>query len=117
MPTKPKPKSPKRRPKPTWHIYAIECDNKSIYIGQTKDLEHRWNQHVTGKGGADWTKKHKPVRMFPIEKARTIKEAMIKERKWKTSTGRHRLKKMIVESNDRNKLGQDVNNFTKTLAK
>ncbi len=39
MPTKPKPKSPKRRPKPTWHIYAIECDNKSIYIGQTKDLE------------------------------------------------------------------------------
>ena len=95
MPPKPKPSSPKKKLKPTWHIYAIECDNKSIYIGLTKDLKNRWNQHSTGKGGADWTKKHKPVRIFPIEKAKTLKEAMNKERQWKTSTGRNRLKKMI----------------------
>ena len=96
MLTKSKPAIKKRKTRPTWHIYAIECDNKSIYIGQTRDLENRWNQHIAGKG-ADWTKKHKPVRMFPIEKVKSIKDALFREREWKTSTNRKKLKKMIFD--------------------
>ncbi len=95
-----KPKSkqllPKRKTRPTWHIYAIECENKSVYIGQTRDLGNRWNLHIAGKG-ADWTKKHKPIRLFPIETVKTIKDALIKEREWKTSTGRKRIRKIISE--------------------
>jgi hypothetical protein len=40
----------------TWYVYAIECNDGSLYVGQTEDLRQRWLQHVGGKG-ADWTKK------------------------------------------------------------
>lgn len=37
-------------PRPgTFYVYAIRCDNDSIYIGQTDDLQRRWNEHVTGR--------------------------------------------------------------------
>jgi GIY-YIG catalytic domain. len=26
---------------------AMECENNSIFIGRTHDLENRWNQHLT----------------------------------------------------------------------
>ena len=40
-------------------VYAILCDNDSIYIGQTDDIENRWKLHEQGKA-AKHTKKYKP---------------------------------------------------------
>jgi predicted GIY-YIG superfamily endonuclease len=59
--------------------------------------KNRWLRHSTGKG-ADWTKRHKPVRLFHFEKVKTLKAAMAKEKEWKKSTGRKRLKKILSES-------------------
>jgi predicted GIY-YIG superfamily endonuclease len=39
-----------------WYVYAIECNNGSVYIGQTKKILDRWKLHQKGKA-AQWTKK------------------------------------------------------------
>lgn len=79
-----------------WFVYAIECENSSVYIGQTKDVINRWHQHLSGKG-AEWTKKYKPVRLFYIEYLCSLKEAMSREKELKTSTGRRMLKKKLLD--------------------
>src|SRR5690554_1359977 len=39
-----------------YFVYCLECEDGSIYIGQTSNLEKRWHQHLEGKG-AEWTKR------------------------------------------------------------
>jgi predicted GIY-YIG superfamily endonuclease len=81
-------------PPPGQHcVYALLCDDGSIYIGQTTDLLKRFRQHQAGSA-ARWTKKHKPVRILHFELVATRKEAFQVERAWKSSAGRYRLKKM-----------------------
>lgn len=85
------------KPRPVFFVYAILCSNNSVYIGLTKDLAVRWEQHRTGKGGAEWTKKYPPVRMFYCEAVKgRIKKAMARERELKTSTFRGKLKKYLL---------------------
>ena len=79
-----------------WFVYAIECENSSVYIGQTQDAINRWHQHLSGKG-AEWTKKYKPVHLFYIERLCSLKEAMSREKELKTSTGRRMLKKKLLD--------------------
>ena len=35
-----------------WHVYILECENKSLYTGITNDLKRRFDAHVSGKGGS-----------------------------------------------------------------
>ncbi len=32
-------------------VYIIECEDKSLYTGITNDLERRFAEHKSGKGG------------------------------------------------------------------
>ncbi|PKL17261.1 MAG: hypothetical protein CVV49_12030, partial [Spirochaetae bacterium HGW-Spirochaetae-5] len=38
----------------------IGCSNGSLYTGYTVDIEKRFNKHVSGKGGAKFTRAFKP---------------------------------------------------------
>jgi predicted GIY-YIG superfamily endonuclease len=78
-----------------WFIYAIECENDSVYIGQTSNLQKRWEMHLLGKG-ADWTKKYKPVYFYEIESCDSLKNAILKEKDWKTSNGRRKIKQIVA---------------------
>jgi len=79
-----------------YFVYAILCSNDSVYIGLTKDPAVRWEQHKSGKGGAAWTKRYPPVRMFYCEAVKgRIKKAMARERELKTSTYRKKLRKYL----------------------
>ena len=85
-------------PPPGQHcVYALVCEDGSIYIGWTNDLGRRFRQHQAGTA-ARWTKKHKPVRILHYEPVATRREAMQVEREWKTGKGRYRLKKMASSS-------------------
>jgi len=33
-----------------WHVYIIECKNKSLYTGITTDLQRRFSEHKRGAG-------------------------------------------------------------------
>jgi type I restriction enzyme S subunit len=79
----------------TWYVYAIECNDGSLYIGQTEDLRQRWLQHVGGKG-ASWTKQHPPVQV-PYWEKQPSREAAVKRENWlKTGYGRKWLKHEIA---------------------
>jgi predicted GIY-YIG superfamily endonuclease len=80
-----------------WYVYAIECLNKSVYIGQTENLLNRWEQHLSGKG-AEWTKKYKPLRLFYWEECDSLKAALLRERALKKTTGRRFLKNILSSS-------------------
>jgi len=83
--------------KDKYFIYALLCSNKTVYIGQTSDLQKRWEMHVKGKG-AQWTKKYPPVSLFYFEEAGSLVEAMRREKELKKSTGRKMLKEMLKKS-------------------
>ena len=46
-----------------YYVYVIECEDNSLYIGQTLDLIKRWEQHISEQG-ANWTKSHKCIQTY-----------------------------------------------------
>jgi len=42
------------------HMYILECRDGTPYVGSTRNLEHRLQQHAAGKG-AEYTRRRLPV--------------------------------------------------------
>jgi len=83
-----------------FYTYAILCNNDSIYIGQTNNLQKRWDLHIKGNG-AEWTKKYKPLDLFYFEVFSSRKKAIYREKELKTTKGRRFLKKKLKENSTR----------------
>ena len=47
------------------HIYILKLKEGKYYIGKTKNIEKRWNEHLSGQGSG-WTKKFKPTFLMKI---------------------------------------------------
>ncbi len=43
-----------------YYVYIIECSNGRLYTGYTVDLEKRFNEHLSGRRGAKFTRAFKP---------------------------------------------------------
>ena len=84
----------------SWFVYALECKDGSIYIGQTEDVEARWCAHAAGRG-ADWTRKHRPVRLVHWEEHPSVEDAVAREKWLKTGLGRKWLKREIAAGRTR----------------
>ena len=63
-----------------WLIYILECRDGSLYCGITNNLEKRLKQH-TGeiKGGAKYTRSHRPCQLVYKEKSRSRSDALQRE--------------------------------------
>jgi len=48
-------------------IYVLECEDDYIYVGETRRLYRRFNEHITSRGGAN-TIKHKPNKLIGLYK-------------------------------------------------
>jgi len=46
-----------------YYVYIIECINNRLYTGWTLDIKKRFNEHVSGKAGAKFTKSFKPKKI------------------------------------------------------
>jgi len=86
-------------------VYAVKCNDDSIYIGQTDDLARRWAEHKKGQG-ADWLKTHKPIRIVHYEEYSTREEAVAREKELKTTKGRRWLKEEIASGRARQAGGE-----------
>lgn len=62
-----------------WHVYILECADKSLYVGSTNNLEKRLRQHNHAKSGAHYTKIRRPVVLEYSEKVATFAEARKRE--------------------------------------
>jgi len=61
------------------YMYILECANGNYYAGSTKDLERRLAQHQNGEG-ANFTKKHLPVKLVYFEEYKRIDKAFYREK-------------------------------------
>ena len=66
------------------YTYILKCSNGSYYVGSTKDLTRRVEQHQSGEG-ANHTKKYLPVELIYYEEYTRIDDAFYREKqlqKW-----------------------------------
>lgn len=61
------------------YMYILQCADGSYYTGSTKDLEIRLQQHQNGEG-ANYTKKHLPVKLVYYEEYQHIEDAFYREK-------------------------------------
>lgn len=92
------PQDPNDLPAPRlgkWFVYALECDDGSIYVGQAQDVQERWKAHAAGRG-AEWTRRHPPVKLVHWEEFDSLEAAVKREKELKTGFGRKWLKREIA---------------------
>ena len=46
-----------------WHIYILQCKDKTFYTGITTNLKRRIEEHNTSNLGAKYTKGRRPVKL------------------------------------------------------
>ena len=51
-----------------YYIYILECTNGRLYTGCTVDIKKRFNEHLSGKGGAKFTRAFKPKQISMLWK-------------------------------------------------
>ena len=61
-----------------YFVYLIECDDRSIYTGITTDVQRRFNEHKSKKGG-HYTSSKQVVRILHTEHYKTRGEALKRE--------------------------------------
>lgn len=49
-------------------IYIIKLEKSKYYIGKTRNIDKRWEEHLTGNGSG-WTKKYKPLSLITTIKS------------------------------------------------
>lgn len=60
-------------------IYIVECADRSLYVGSTRNLERRLEEHQFGVG-AECTKRRLPVRLLYFEDFERMDEAYYREK-------------------------------------
>ena len=82
-----------------YYVYAVTCEDGSIYVGQTNHLQRRWQDHVRGK--ITWTSHHRPRALAYFEVVSTREEAVKRERELKTGWGRTWLHRHVADGSAR----------------
>jgi putative endonuclease len=61
------------------YMYILLCTNDTFYTGSTRDLNKRLAEHQSGEG-ANYTKKHLPVKLVYYEEFPRIDQAFYREK-------------------------------------
>ena len=78
-----------------YQLYVLKSKiTKKSYVGITDNLERRLNEHNSGKHL--YTKRYLPWEIVYTEECRSIADAIIKEKHYKSTTGRRALKKIFA---------------------
>ncbi len=60
-------------------MYILLCSDNSFYIGSSKDIYARLDQHQAGEGGSH-TRKRRPVKLVYFEEFEKITDAFYREK-------------------------------------
>ena len=61
------------------YMYILQCANSLYYVGSTVDLKLRIREHQDGFG-ANFTRKHLPVKLVYFEEFKFVEEAFEREK-------------------------------------
>ena len=81
-----------------WWLYLIETEGGRLYTGITTDVERRYQQHCSGRGGARFFRTDPPARIAYREACDDRSQALKREaaiKKWS-----HQRKRALIESLD-----------------
>ncbi len=73
-----------------WHVYILQCGDRSLYAGCTNDLAKRLKAHGCGKG-AKYTRSRLPVTLVYRKKVSTKSRALKLEIEIKSLTRTEKL--------------------------
>lgn len=62
-----------------YHVYILECFDKTLYIGSTNNIEKRVRAHNVSKTAAKYTRARRPVVLKYSESFETKSEALKRE--------------------------------------
>lgn len=62
-----------------YYLYIVECVDKTLYTGITRDLDRRINEHNCSKLGAKYTSSRRPVKLVYFKKFKNRAEASCAE--------------------------------------
>jgi putative endonuclease len=70
--------------KKNWYVYMIRTNDSQLYTGITTDIQRRWQEHLSGKGGARYFRARKPQSLCLLEEysdrsSASKREAQIKK--------------------------------------
>lgn len=65
-----------------WQVYILKCEDGSLYTGVTDNLDRRFKEHISGKGGRH-TKLCHPSEIIFSEKHETLDSAEQREQQIK----------------------------------
>ncbi len=90
------------------YMYILLCSNGQYYTGSTTDLGKRLVEHQNGEG-ANFTRKHLPVKLIYYEEFQRIDDAFYRE---KQIQGWSKKKKEALIKGEHNKLPELSKNYT-----
>lgn len=61
-----------------WTVYILLCGDNSLYTGMTNNLQKRFLEHKSGKGGK-YTRSHLPIKIVYSEEYPTKSESLKRE--------------------------------------
>ncbi len=61
------------------YVYMLECSDGSLYVGSTRDLDRRLEQHALG-AGPEYTRRRLPVRLVWVEAHDHVGNAFAREK-------------------------------------
>jgi putative endonuclease len=61
------------------YVYILRCSDNSYYVGSTRNLERRMNEHASGFGAA-YTRARLPVELVFAEEYEHVHEAYEREK-------------------------------------
>lgn len=70
----------------SWFLYIIRSEKGKLYTGITTDLERRFEEHSTGKGGAKFFRSDSPLKIEYTENFENRSEASKREAEIKKMT-------------------------------
>jgi len=76
-------RSPRAHDGSVWHLYVLECSDRTLYVGIAKDVDARFAAHSAGRG-AKYTRTRRPLTILYRERCGDIATAMRRERQVKS---------------------------------
>ncbi len=75
-----------------WSVYILECSDKTLYTGITKNLKRRLKEHNTSSKGAKYTRGRRPVKLKYSCKMKNKRAALKEEYRIKQLSRKEKLK-------------------------
>jgi len=83
-----------------WSLYAVICNDSSIYIGITTDVQRRIHEHNNTKKGAKYTRSRRPVSLVYVESHLNRSSASKAEARYKKLKRSDKIKSFGIRVNE-----------------